>query len=171
MILCSVSDKPLLKQSVKGFVFFVEEGTKFSAHVEPLLNDQLSLFEKLIKERNYTGKKGSVFSFPFMHGKSIAYVILSGLGKKQGKHFTLETLRDAVSRSVRCAEGLKIASLAAHAADEKDFGQPIRYILQKMACISMKAAYAFDEFITDKDARIFKVESYTFVKLPPTYNI
>ncbi len=163
MISCTVSDKPLFKQSAKGFVFFVEEGTKFASHVEPLLQDQFPLFEKLVKERNFTGKKGSTFAFPFMHGKAIAYIILSGFGKKQGKHFTLETLREAVSRSIRCAENFKIESLAAHAADPKEFGQSIQYVLQKMSCISMKASYAFDEFITDKDSRTFKVESYTFV--------
>ncbi len=163
MIKCAVTDKPLLEHSVKGYVFFVGEDEQFSSEIEQLLNEQYGLFDKLVQEKKFVGKKGSIFSFPFMHNSSIAYIILSGIGKKQGSYYTLETLREAVSRSIRCAENLKIESLVAHAAHEKDFGHPIQYILQKMACISMKASYAFDQFITEKDARIFKVESYTFV--------
>ncbi len=163
MIKCTVTDKPLLEHSAKGYVFFVGEGESFSPEVKELLQEHYVLFENLVQEKKFTGKKGSTFAFPFMHNSSIAYIILSGIGKKQGLYYTLEMLREAVSRSIRCAENLKIESLVAHAANEKDFGHSIQYILQKMACISMKAAYAFDQFITEKDARIFKVESYTFV--------
>ena len=54
----TLSDKPLTEQKVRGFVIFVQEDESCVQLIQKVVSDKyLSLFEKLLKARDFKGKK------------------------------------------------------------------------------------------------------------------
>lgn len=157
MIICTVTDGQLFDQKTKGFVVLASEGDDLSKETKFLAKDQQALLAALIKERSFSGKKGSTLTFPFMQGKTLSYLLIIGLGSSK-KTYALETVREVVARAVRMAESLKLDAVALELPEAKMFEFSYEQVVQEVVVAAHKAAYAFDEFITDKDARTFKVE-------------
>lgn len=163
MITYSVSDKPLLEQSVEGFVHFVPEGFSFDKVCGKLATAYFPELKTFMKNREFTGKKGQVFTLPIAQNKKIKHLIFIGLGSKKDKVYALEDYRRSIARAIRVAEGLKITSVALEIPNAKsDFGCDVWFLAEQTASIALIADYTFDEFV-NKKARITRVEKMVLV--------
>lgn len=153
-----VSSKPLLDHAVDAFVYVVDD--TFSADTYKTIQKKYGInIAVYSKAKKFTGKKLQTLTIPFADGASLRYIVFVGLGKKE--ECTLDTYAKAVGQIVRIAEqnkyqkyALLVPELAACHVTE---------LIQKTTTVTMMAEYAFDEFVTDKDAKRIHLENVTFV--------
>lgn len=113
-----------------------------------------------LKERQFTGAKGSCATIPVQfEKKSFTQVSFFGLGKKEkSKPLDLETMRRAIGSAVKSAQSKHFESLALSLPESSEFDMDAEQFLQDMYVIASIAAYKFDRFITKKDNKEPKIE-------------
>ena len=145
-------------------MIFVQEDESCVQLIQKVVSDKyLSLFEKLLKARDFKGKKSQVFTFSFEHAQEVAVIICVGLGKKQDKKISIESYSQAVARAIRASESLKLEKIALLVPGEKDTGLELHELVQKAVINIHRASYAFDTFVTDTHAKIVRVQQVIVV--------
>lgn len=160
----TVSDKPLLDHATEGYMYLVPENFSFAKNFADVAKIYFPELEAFMKSREFTGKKGQLFSIPVIQNKKVKHIFFVGIGKKEGKHFVLETYRRAIASGVRAAEHHKVESLAVESTYNKaDFGYEADFIAQQTVTLAMMASYQFDEFVTDKSAKACPLKEFVYV--------
>lgn len=153
-----VSSKPLLDHAVNAFVYLVDD--QFSADSYPELIKQYGVeLTVYSKAKKFTGKKGQLLIIPIIHKKSLQYAVFIGLGKTS--EITLETYNRALAQAVRTAESYIYNSYAVFLPKITSFS--IAQLVQKATTTTIMAGYAFDEFVTDKEAKRTLIEQVVWV--------
>ncbi|MCF7900262.1 leucyl aminopeptidase [Candidatus Babeliales bacterium] len=154
MLKFTVSSVPLLKQNTEGYVFFLEEDFKFDAVLKDASSRFFPHLQNYFKDQKFTGKKGQTLAVHGFDDKNIKHLLFIGLGKKD-KVYSLEQYRKSVALAYRLAEKEKISTYALTIPAKSQFGWNPEYLAQKTSCISLLAAYHFDDYLSE-DAKVFK---------------
>lgn len=164
MIKFLVSNQAVLDQKTEGLVFFLQEDFSFDKELTKLSQLFFTHLKKFMKDKKFSGKSGQTLYVAGSDKVGIKHLFFLGLGKKpKGVPFDVEDYRRIMSTAVRMAETNKVASIAVEQPDAKLFGQTTQFMTQKTTTISMLTEYAFDEFLTNKNAKPFQVKEIVIV--------
>lgn len=151
----TVSAKRPHELSVDGYVVFCPS---LDAIFETPAVQEVARFyaplEQLIQKRSFTGKAGSSLVVAGAEGTRPVVVMLFGIGAhKRPKHERIESYRRAVGSLIRAVEATKINTVSFDLPDEKWFDCDAYTLAKETAIIADTAAYHFDQYITNEDAR------------------
>lgn len=148
-----VSSKYALEHNPECIAFVVEQDAPLPAALENLS----SLFVDIrtyIKTRDFTGKSQTVFTLPAVHNGKVVQLVIVGLGKRTVDGIIDgEQYRRAVARVARTAESLRCAHIALHLPDDSVVGLSTKDVAKETTIAMRLAAYTFDEFVTDQEAK------------------
>ena len=138
------------------------EGEKLSK--ETLAHDDMlrAGIAHAMKFEDFTGKKLQT-TLLYAGEKETPRVLLIGLGKK--KDLTVRTWKQAVGTSIIAMQGKKYTSLAMVVPEEvkKTFGA--KKTARQTVLAAGLASYAFDEYKSEKDARVVEMKSLAFLHI------
>lgn len=149
-----VSFAKLTLPSEDAVAVLIGEDLKLSKKTEELDKKMGGSIKRLIKNKQFKGKKGSIKTIPAPHGIKNKVVIIAGLGKK--KHVTEINIQKLGGRILAAANTHEMASLAIIAEDNvKD--------VANLAYGAELRAYRFDKYHTkDNDNTVVtEVTCYT----------
>ena len=150
MVTVRVSDKPLLEQDAKAYVFLFDEHADFDKDIKQV-EQLLPGLKSIITEQNFKGKISDTLVVPFiMDGGSVHHIILAGMGKQdEDGHIPIEQYRRAIGKIVKTLQKHKCTSALLKLPQASRFGVTPSYLGTQTSCIARMASYHFDEFITD----------------------
>lgn len=154
MITLQLSDKPLHDQKVEGYVVFCEQDALLGKHSGEELKRFYPALKDIIEKRKFSGRAGSSLTLAGNEGDRSVMLFFYGLGSKnRPQEERIETYRRALGSLIRACEAAKISTLALDLPDHHWFDCDAFTIAKETAIITDMAAYHFDLFITDADAR------------------
>lgn len=152
MINITIGKKGIQDQYARAYCFIVSEDD-VAACVQNVTTWYPSVSE-LMKARDFTGKKGQIFSVPFFKDDTACDMIFVGIGKAhKAKHISLEDYRRAIGSGIRHAIALRVTSLAIIPPHASLFGSTSDIVAEQTIIATLMASYHFDEFITDKSRK------------------
>jgi len=159
MIQCTISTKTSIDQSVDGIVFFLPESFSITGSLATIAKKCAPHLEALIKHHDFKGGASDTLVVQGFDNGKIVHLILIGLGKKTKETNPAEIVRQAVARAIRVAESRKIATLALDVPEENSgfLTMSVAYMVQTIVETALMSVYAFDDFITCNDSKVFKV--------------
>lgn len=152
MINIEITSKKLTDLSVGGYAFFLEHEFDFAK-----LNEITKIYPPIIeaiKNRGFSGKAGSSLILSGVKDQKGVYIILLGLGDLKDGFKNVEIYRRAMGQLVRIVENHKMSKVAFTLPDPISISLSYERLAQESATIVHKAAYHFDEFITNPDRKI-----------------
>lgn len=156
MITMHVSAKKLYELQTEGYVVFCESSDALGddIRVQELVRFYTPIKE-VIKKRSFSGKAGSSLVVAGSDGDRPVMVMFFGIGTHaRSAYDRVESYRRALGMMIRAAESSKISSLALMLPDEKWFDIDAFTLAYETAVTVDMAAYHFDQYITDKEARL-----------------
>src|SRR5437762_555411 len=120
----SLSTKSIFAVDAAARLIFIEQNSDLKKKVKPLLEMYPNLID-LANQRNFHGAAQDVMVLPLSSG--VQYVILVGLGQKDGKTIKFESYRRALAKAVRAAISLRLPSIAIELPQVNLFGVSIDY--------------------------------------------
>ncbi len=141
----SLSKKRFLEEAADIYIHFVEQDfdTKKMAGEYRELFPMLDLF---FKEQQFSGKEQSLVALPFSDKKKLANLLFVGLGKKDGKTFSIEAYRRGLALAIRFIQKRTISKIALQLPEASMFGVTDLYLAQQTAIIGLMTDYVFDTF-------------------------
>lgn len=158
MVAIVLQDKNFLSQKAKSFVLLLHTNFKFDAVLKEISSMSGEYLEAFFKEKKFTGKWGQVLTLPVHTKGSFTYYIFVGLG--DSKTEVLEYYRRSVAQGIRAAQGHKVDSVAVLLPSISKIDH--EEIIRTTAVIVSMTLYAFDDFISFKEAPV-KIEHVTLV--------
>ena len=162
MIQCTFSDKKLKEQKVGAWVFFLEEDFSFDKELASLAKTYFPHLQTFMAHHKFTGKMGQSLAVVGSDAKGVQHLFFMGLGKKK-TIIDVEDYRRLIGSMIRIAESRKIDSLALALPDKKTTGHDLEFIARTTVTTALLAAYRFNDFITDKNAKGFDVKELVLV--------
>lgn len=155
MVTIQVSARQVHELPVDGYVVFCPaQDSIFADKNVQTLERFYAPLKELIEKRKFSGKAGSSLIVAGAEGTRPVQIMLFGLGAhKRPVHERVETYRRAIGSMVRTIEATKINTVALHMPDEKWFDCDAFVLAKETAIIADMAAYHFDQYITNEDAR------------------
>jgi len=138
------------------------EGEKLSK--ETLAHDEsLSAgIARAMQLEDFEGKKLQT-TLLYTGEKETPRVLLIGLGKK--KDLTIRTWKQAVGASVIAMQGKKYTSLAIVIPEEVKKSVGTKKAARQTVLAAALATYAFDEYKSEKDARVVALKNFAFLNI------
>ena len=148
------SDKKIFTQDVQAYAFLMQEGDDLCALYPQIEKDFFPHFNKLLKEKKFTGAKGQTLVIPCSVKNSIAYLICVGIGKTADKN-GLEIFRNACATVIRTCQAQKIASVACAMPAFTAYPVSVEKMGEIFSSVCEMAHYKFDLFITKEEDKTF----------------
>jgi leucyl aminopeptidase len=158
-----LNSQKLKDQKTDQLVFLLEENFSFDKDLTDLSKTYFPYLKNEMEAAGFTGRAGQTFKIQGFDKKGTKHLFFAGLGKKKDAYFDIEDYRHIVAKAVRYAQCKKLSSLALHLPQKKMFGYDAQFMAQTTTVIIQLCDYKFDEFITDKNAKGFKVKEAVLV--------
>ncbi len=162
-VILTVTDQPLLEQKTQAYALFLPQDFSFDQQLKDIEKKIAPHLSQLMKNRNFTGKRGESFVVPAMLKTEIHYLICVGLGSKKESIIDVEQFRRALGTAIRELSRAKADSIAVLLPDAKLFDVAPEYLAQQCTTIASMTWYHFDEFFTDESRKTKNKLSLTVV--------
>lgn len=150
----------------QAYAVFCHQGFDVSHHSAALLTTFAPILPALVKQRSFTGSRGSSLVLTGQQGDQPVYVFLIGLGSADyALQDRLEHYRNAVGKMIRLAEQHRVTDIACAVPHESDLSLDGYSMAKELVATAYMASYHFDQFLTDP-ARKFPTE-YTLHIVAP----
>lgn len=154
MVKINLSTDNLMSMYHEGYIFFLEHNFNFDV-LEPLKKDYPPIIE-IIKQRGFTGSKGSNLVLSSLVNGKPATIILVGLGDLHNGSLNIETFRRAAGSAVRTIENLKLKSVGFTLPNPTILSVTTKRLAEQTAIILYKANYHFDKYITNVERKFHR---------------
>ena len=155
MMPITLSFKKLTDNNASCYALIIEQGSLEQTLKKHFKAGDRALVKALAEERDFVVNNGQLLLVPVMHNGKPITILLSGIGKKEGKEaLNFERYRRVLGTIVRVAEKNKIGTVAIQLPVAKLFDMTDEDVTQQTATIVEMAGYHFDEFFTDDDRKI-----------------
>lgn len=140
-------------------VFFKQDNVNASSE----LNAIIPGYEKLLADKKFTGKAGSIALLSSLHNNEVVTICCVGLGKAQPEVMSIETYRRGLGKAVKALQSAHQTVGVVVIPDAQWFGTNDAYVVEQSTIIAAMAAYRFDDFITDPDRKVEQNITLDFV--------
>lgn len=145
------TDANILETKSLGYIFFFEQD-KVVLNKEIL--ELIPFAQEITKQREFKGSNGQILDLTAQYQGQAITCLLVGIGTHKNDILSLEHYRRAIAKCVRVIEKFKLTTISIELPYAKIFNISTQRLAYETTVVLLKSGYHFDEFITEKSARV-----------------
>jgi leucyl aminopeptidase len=164
------SSNSLLDLKASLYSIFVHEN--FSLNVFDDIEKIYAPLKKIVKDRNFKGKKNEHILITGELDKNPVYISILGIGNFNNKKYSnIQNYREAIGNLVKTSKSLNIDKVALHIPELQNFGITLLDLFKESTIIINLANYEYDRFISTKEKKDLKDTKYILFNNNKQYKI